>query len=281
MEAEIFYFSGTGNSLVIARDIAIRLDAREIPIASLIDKVTVRSDADAVGIVFPVHNVVNGGVPAIVRRFVAALQTRDDAYIFAVCSCGAGSGDALPHIAEILQTTGRKLAAGFTVKMPFNCPPFTGKAAQAQRFQEWHKTLEEVCETVTANQQSEINEIHPLVKGTVYPVGVLMKRSILKNYRKLAQDNSLDFDEAVRYSDRSYEVDDKCNGCGICAGICPVDNIEMADERPVWLHRCESCLTCLVWCPRAAISGGILSGWEERYHHPRVKLKDMLQQKTR
>ncbi|MEA4926811.1 MAG: EFR1 family ferrodoxin [Syntrophomonadaceae bacterium] len=281
MEAEIFYFSGTGNSLVIARDIAIRLDAREIPIASLIDKVTVRSDADVVGIVFPVHNVANGGVPAIVRRFAAALQTRYDAYIFAVCSCGAGSGEALPNIAKILQTTGQKLAAGFTVKMPFNCPPFTDRAAQAQRFQEWHKILEEVCATVMDYREIEIKEFNAIIKGAVLPLGVLMQRSILKNYRKLAQDNSLDFDEAVRHSDRSYEVDDKCDGCGICAGICPVDNIAMADERPAWRHRCESCLACLVWCPRTAISGGILSGREERYHHPRVKLKDMLQQKTR
>ncbi|MCX5780008.1 MAG: EFR1 family ferrodoxin, partial [Firmicutes bacterium] len=74
----------------------------------------------------------------------------------------------------------------------------------------------------------------------------------------------------------SFYVDDKCNGCGICAKVCPVNNIEIVDNRPMWNHHCESCLACFVWCPEKAISGGLLSGKSERYHHPEVKLMDMI-----
>jgi ferredoxin len=278
---EIFYFSGTGNSLVVARDLAIHLNAYEIPMAALIGKVLINTDADVIGIVFPVHNVVNGGIPSIVRRFVSALQTKPEAYIFSVCTCGVGSGEALPNLARILKANDRKLSAGFTVKMPCNYPPFNDKAEQIKRFRDWQHTLEEVCATVIAGQESAINDIHPIIKGAVYPVGAFMKRTILKNFRKLAQDSNLGFDEAVRNIDQSYEYDDKCDGCGICEQVCPVKNIALVDDKPVWQHKCESCLACLVWCPKKAISGGILSGQEGSYRHPKVKLAAMLKHRPK
>lgn len=37
MGTEIYYFSGTGNSLAVARDIAVRIGGRPIPIPSVID----------------------------------------------------------------------------------------------------------------------------------------------------------------------------------------------------------------------------------------------------
>lgn len=282
METEIFYFSGTGNSLFVAREIAIRLEAREIPMVSVIGKVIVRSDADAVGIVFPVHNAVNGGLPAIVRRFLSVLQARYDAYIFAVCTCGTDPGEALANMNNILRGNGLKLSAGFTARMPSNYPAFSDRAEQVKRLWAWRESLEELCAAVMDLKENEAGEPRLLTKGAVFTMGAFQKRSILKNYRKLAQDISLDFDEAVRHVDQSYEVDgDKCDGCGICADICPVDNVAMANGMPMWMHKCESCLACLIWCPHQAISGGILSGEAGRYHHPRVKLKDMLRQKER
>jgi len=279
--AEIYYFSGTGNSLAIARDMAIQLNAQQIPIASVMGKVLVQTDADVIGIVFPVHNVVNGGLPIIVRRFVTALQTNPSAYIFAVCTCGAGSGEALPNIAKIIKANGGKLAAGFTVKMPFNCPPFTDSAERAKRFRDWHQTLAEIGKTVESRDENEIKAMNIFIRIAVYPLGLLMKFLILRNYRKLAQVPKFSFDEAVYHVDQSYVCDDACDGCGICAKVCPVNNIEMVDDRPVWQHHCESCLACLVWCPHKLISGGILSGQEVRYHHPQMKLAEMLQQSNK
>jgi MinD superfamily P-loop ATPase len=78
--------------------------------------------------------------------------------------------------------------------------------------------------------------------------------------------------------DKKFWVDDKCNRCGICSMVCPVSNIEMIDERPSWLHRCEQCLACLQWCPQEAIQYGEKTVKYPRYHHPEVNLKDILDQ---
>ncbi len=276
MTTEIFYFSGTGNSLVVARDISGRLNGKLNSMAALLNTETISSAADVIGIIFPVHNVVNGGVPFIVRNFLSKLEMAAPAYVFAVCTCGAGSGDALVNIEKLIQAKGSKLAAGFTIKMPFNCPPFTSREEQAKRFAQWALKLEEIYETVITQKEIKVKSINPLIQALVYPLGQFMHYTILKNYRRLAEDPNAEFDVAVHLVDRSYFIDENCDGCGICAKVCPVENIEMVNNQPVWQNHCESCLSCLVWCPHKAIYGGILSGKSERYHHPEVKLSEMI-----
>lgn len=44
----------------------------------------------------------------------------------------------------------------------------------------------------------------------------------------------------------------KCSQCGICADICPLDNIEM-DEYPVYKCKCQFCMRCVSFCPNDSI----------------------------
>jgi MinD superfamily P-loop ATPase len=78
--------------------------------------------------------------------------------------------------------------------------------------------------------------------------------------------------------DKNFWVDDKCNHCGICSKVCPPKNIEIVNEKPVWLHRCEQCLACIQWCPQEAIQYGKKTVNYARYHQPEVSLSDMLEQ---
>ncbi len=62
--------------------------------------------------------------------------------------------------------------------------------------------------------------------------------------------------------------------------MCPVKNIEIKQDKPAWRHHCESCLACLHWCPQQAIHGGTESNIEGyRYHHPEIKIDDMIKEK--
>jgi ferredoxin/flavodoxin len=48
-------------------------------------------------------------------------------------------------------------------------------------------------------------------------------------------------------------IDSTCTGCGLCAGQCPVNNIEMKDRKPLFNDRCIMCFRCIYACSSHAI----------------------------
>ena len=78
MNTEIYYFSGTGNSLVVARDIAERIGGKLISIPAVIDEERIEIDADALGIVLPAYYM---RMPRIVEGFIGKLTNLQSKYI--------------------------------------------------------------------------------------------------------------------------------------------------------------------------------------------------------
>jgi ferredoxin len=46
----------------------------------------------------------------------------------------------------------------------------------------------------------------------------------------------------------------KCNGCGICKDICPVNAIKIEHEKAIISDDCVECGACVNQCPNDAIS---------------------------
>lgn len=44
-----------------------------------------------------------------------------------------------------------------------------------------------------------------------------------------------------------------CDGCGVCAAMCPARAIEIRHSRAYWTFDCESCMRCYSLCPRRAV----------------------------
>ncbi len=81
MENIIFCFSGTGNSLAVARDIAEILgDTKIVLIADAIKEEQVELPYERVGLVFPAYYM--GNLPPIIERFVAKLDLSKQQYVF-------------------------------------------------------------------------------------------------------------------------------------------------------------------------------------------------------
>lgn len=51
----------------------------------------------------------------------------------------------------------------------------------------------------------------------------------------------------------SYTVNDDCIRCGICAKVCPANNITVSNEGVRFSDHCEVCYACLHNCPKTAI----------------------------
>jgi ferredoxin len=272
---EIYYFSGTGNSLFVARDIAEKTNGQLIPMQSVIDKERIEPIAEMVGIVFPVYYATNDcGIPLIVERFVGKLDGIGSKYIFAICTCGNMPGTTIENLRKAIRTRGNELAAGFTMKM-------ANKRLDVKKQQKMSinqkKKLKAISEFVAERKKGKFETRGTLRKIFLTPLlFVLIKPAFSRRYRKLSNSPSnLSFSELIPLADQSFRTSENCNGCGTCSKVCPVNNIEMVDKKPLWQHHCETCLACYSWCPQEAIYGKIIS-YNERYHHPEVKLSAII-----
>jgi hypothetical protein len=79
----------------------------------------------------------------------------------------------------------------------------------------------------------------------------------------------------------AFYVDETCTGCRIFKQVCPVDKIILNNNKPIWGDNCMSCFAYLHWYPQASIQIANLTKNMKRYHHPEVKLIDIIKQKKK
>lgn len=271
MHPEIYFFSSTGNSYLIARDLAAKTNGKLIPIASLLDQKTISPIADVIGIVFPVYFT---RAPVIVDDFAAKLQNTGNKYIFAVCTYGGGTGDSLKIVDEKLHLHSGKLSARYGIHMTQNAfKKFWEKPAALNR--KMVKKVDLIVRNISQRKNGTFfsNIVMYLLLSPFRGLFISLTKKSLAKMSGLSPEDALD--RLIRHSDKSYRVNETCDGCGICERICPVKNIKMVDNRPVWQSCCEACIGCYNWCPNRAIWGGVAQkGYF--YRNPEVKLGDLI-----
>jgi ferredoxin/flavodoxin len=269
--SEIYFFSGSGNSLLVARDLAERTGAALIPLASLEDRAEVVSKADSVGIVFPAYDFK---APKIVERFVSKLTLKPDAWLFAVATCGITPLGTLKKFAGLLSRSGKKLSAGFAVVLPHNAVGSDIFSAEenAVKIAAWDARADAVAAAIR-----ERRTMPP--ERTGFFRAFLLSGMVFRAIPKLAPF----LWHLIRHGAASlaFRTADSCNGCGTCSRSCPVLNIVMDEGRPRWEDHCEGCFACWHACPKAAIRVGSFAAIIPQYRHPRVKLKEIAAQRGR
>jgi ferredoxin len=257
MKTKIYYLTGSGNSLWVARTLARELgDPEVVSMAAWRQEKKTIEDRE-IGLVFPVHI---WGVPRLVLEFVEELKGLQPAYVFAVAVNAGQVANTLVQLKKILKSCGLDLSMGFEIPLPSNYIPWGGpgpKEKQNLRFASARKKISGIAAAVKAKD-----------KGTVEK-GPLWQRVLFTLFYKMS------FSQIPKM-DRKFWVDEKCNQCSICSKVCPVENITLPEGQPTWNQRCEQCFACLQWCPQEAIQYGKKTPQYERYHHPEVKLNDVL-----
>lgn len=289
MQTEVYYFSGTGNSLAVARDIAEKTQGTLISIPVVADQPGTKTGADTIGIVFPAYMAHLYGIPLIVEKFVKRLDYAGSPYIFAVCTCGGyESVNALPalkNLAQLIRSAGGNLTAEFSVRLPMNNLDYDHIPVPINRDQDTmirksKQTIKAICERVIRRKKNPYRIVKALFNWLMTPMYLAMKSLYITDLKKKARepmDTTLKYYELMPLTDKSIAVDDKCNGCGTCARVCPVQNIKIVDHKPDWQHHCEMCLACDEWCPSKAIHHWCKTEGKD-YHHPEVKVSNMLRQ---
>lgn len=120
MRTEIYYFSGTGNSLYVARELQKRIpDSTLIPIVSFLHHDVIHTNAKSVGIVFPVHALT---IPIAVKRFLKKTDMGSAQYIFAVATRGGTIFRGFEKMDKLLKKKNKRLDAHFIFNMYMNDP---------------------------------------------------------------------------------------------------------------------------------------------------------------
>jgi ferredoxin/flavodoxin len=274
MDIEIYYFTGTGNSLIVARGIAEKTKGKLIPIASLTREKAIKPNAAIIGIVFPVYYV---DIPVIIKKFAERLDNISNKYIFAVCTYGGGAGNSLKSLRQIIRSRGGELSAMYGIHMPQNGfhKPWENRPLI---FQKCQKKLGIISKNILLKQKGMLLSDR-LAYFVLYPIQMIAKSAFRKYLVKISGSTDLPTEDLIYQLDKSYYTNEKCNGCGICSQVCPVNNIQIGDNKPVWLNHCETCLACYHWCPNKAIHGGITPPKDYYYQHPDIKVSDIMKQK--
>ena len=275
MRHVIYYFTGTGNTLSLARKTAEKLEGEVelIPVAQFMqseeavsEDAAVRAaagkietgEAGTVGFFFPIYS---SDAPWPMKAAVERMSLPEGAYLYAVADCNARYGLAYDVFNGLLDhLKHRTLDYAEVVKMPGNC--HESNAAENQQRLELESFFTDLISR---------NVNHRFV-GTM-----------LNFY---TEESST---EATRhkYDKTPFAVwnlaEDRCIGCGICERVCPMANITLVDGKPVFRDRCAYCFACFHFCPQQALYKDMAhfrpEDMRSQYHHPDVTLQDIAAQK--
>ena len=261
----ILYFTGTGNCLYIARQLAGE-NTELLSIPQMVKKGKYEFDADEIGIVYPIYGHMP---PYMVRQFIQKAKLKAG-YKFAVLTYGARKCDAV----EIWDRISRKASNAFdyigTIVMVDNWLPSFDMNEQIKIDKHIPENLQKI--TADINQQKHWHEpVKPRgrqdpqrLNETTGPgpeVGFLMK------------------------SEKCFTVTDTCIDCGICTYVCPRGNYELTSRGIRMSGDCEFCFACIQNCPQKAIrfrkseDGSFPDGTEKnpnaRYRNEHVSLMDL------
>ena len=247
----ICYFTATGNCLYVAQ----KIGGNRLSIPQLMRQERIEIEDEAVGVVCPVYNAE---MPMMVRDFMrkARIKTK---YFFFVYTYGAGFGEAYAHAKLAAEEAGLRLGYVNAIQMVDNFIPYFDMREQIDTLPQKHveAQLDALCADIAARKTVDVR------------ITAVTKTQMALYHKRLA-DRWLRKDTAL-----SYTVNDACIRCGVCAKVCPANNITVTEEGVQFSDHCEVCYACLHNCPQSAIHMPLEAG-TEHFRNEHIRLSDII-----
>lgn len=250
----IFCYSGTGNCLDLAKNIAHGIGGADIIMMRSKPVITDVRDAQRVGFVFPCYG---GSCPEDVLTWASMIRVNPNAYTFGISQSAAYAGTGLSRLNHIIP-----LKYWRTVTHQCSCI--------------WlfpHGLMMPMMSVEKAQKRSE--ELAAAIAQDVLAEKVCAKNPP-RNVLNVAENRAWPI--IAKKKAQAFEVSDECIACGQCARLCPRKNIVIENGKAKIGNNCAQCLGCLQFCPKSAISIGSITNLREHYHNPNIRAEDLMQE---
>lgn len=242
----IYYFTGTGNSRYVAKKIAEKTgDSIESLNAYVKEKKKICCDDEKVIFCTPTYS---WQIPTVVRKQILEGSFKKDTKVYFVMTCGDDVGNSEKYLRSLSKKAGFEFMGVKNIVMPENYIAMFSSPDDEEA-----KKIIAVADPVILKAAEDIASGKQLDCPDVSFSGK-MKSSVV---------NKLFY--ALCVKDKQFYAGDDCNGCGLCAKLCPLNNISI-DKKPQWHGNCTHCMACICHCPKEAIEYGNKSKGQNRYH---------------
>ncbi|MCK9150877.1 EFR1 family ferrodoxin [Methanobacterium alcaliphilum] len=236
---DFYYFSGTGNTLLIVKKMVEIFEKYGIKVNLFKIEDSNSNEINlnhTIGLGFPIAEL---STYDFVWNFIKDLPQTDNTDIFMVDTLGGFSGGIVGPVREIVKKKGYHPIGAKEIIMPSNIFYIPDKSTTKKKIAKGLIEAERYANSIIKGE-SNWGRV-PLLSDGVYYIS----RTALKlTHSNLSQKYfCLDVDK------------EKCNKCGWCVELCPIKNIQIGKDRfPVNLRNCCYCLRCTSFCPKKAIS---------------------------
>lgn len=245
----VLYFSATGNTEYAAKEIARLTDDVSLNLLEKIQKADyseITSDKPFV-ICAPIYVCE---IPNFVRDFLNKVKLTGCREVYFVFTSGGYSGIASRLARIFCRHKGYVYKGSADILMPRNYI-----ASDAYPMQD----AETVKARIASAKEKIVKSAQIIKEG-----GKLKSRHVwLFEYVIILPVTPLWIKHVL--TAKAFYVKDSCIGCGKCARVCPFNNINIVEKKPVWGDKCTHCMACISNCPKECIEYGKITPGKERY----------------
>ena len=248
----VFYFTGTGNSLYIAKQI----EETPISIPQAMRQEQLDYTADIIGVVAPVYG---HEVPPMVKEFLEK-GTFHTNYFYMILTYGNRHGGAAELAKKLCDACGISVQYINVIMMADNWLPGFDMDEQKKIDKKVEENMDKILSDL-AKRKHMISEVTDTDRAA--------HQQFLERMSQMPADA---WQHLLR-------VTENCVGCGTCEKVCPSSSIHIADGKAVHIPgNCQTCLACAHACPQKAIQLTIPEvNSAARYRNEHISLREIME----
>lgn len=247
----IFYFTGTGNSLYIAKQI----ESEPVSIPQVMRTQKLEFTSESIGIVAPIYG---HEMPDMVKEFLKKAVFHTD-YFYLILTYGNRHGGAAELAQKYCEERGIHVNYINVIVMVDNWLPSFDMNEQKKI----DKKIPQQLAPILADLSSRKDQISEVTEQD-----------------RMAHQQFLSFTSQMPADAWQHliRMTEKCTGCGICEKVCPSASIKIEEGKAVHIPgNCQTCLACVHACPAKAIQLNMPEkNPDARYRNEHISLKEII-----